>query len=335
MQVQGIRNERKRNIMQLELAVVLSCTDAGCQTQYLAGDASIVASYSAPMREHGIVAQPGQLVAIDQSSDRPQIVYRFPQIQVQQGTNGYVLTENGRPIDPEQLCTKTFPEIRAMYERLETAQRLDPKRVVEQGYDRIAERYLEWAESDASGVRERYTSLLLTRLHPGAQVLELGCGAGVPITRALARRFEVTGVDISARQIALARQHVPQARFIQADMTELDLPLESYDGVAAFYALFHVPREQQPQLLDHIASWLRPGGLLVATMGTQASKGGVEEDWLGAPMYWSSYDSEANVRFVRKAGLDIVQAREETVKEDGEPVTFLWIVAHKPGGGIH
>jgi hypothetical protein len=73
-------------------------------------------------------------------------------------------------------------------------------------------------------------------------------------------------------------------------------------------------------------------------MGTQASKGGVEEDWLGAPMYWSSYDSETNVRLVRDAGLDIIQAGEETVEEDGEPVTFLWIVARKPGrikGTVH
>ena len=172
-------------------------------------------------------------------------------------------------------------------------------------------------------MRERYVGVLLQELPPGARVLELGCGAGVPIARALAQRFDVTGVDISARQIELARQHVPQARFVQADMAQLDLPPESYDGIAAFYALFHIPREQQPRLLANIASWLRPGGLLVATMGIRASKGDVEEDWLGAPMYWSSYDSETNVRLVREAGLEIVQAREETVEEHGEQVDIL------------
>jgi ubiquinone/menaquinone biosynthesis C-methylase UbiE len=208
----------------------------------------------------------------------------------------------------------------------------DPKQIVAQGYDRIAERFLAWAENDTSGMREQYTHVLLQELPPGAKVLELGCGAGVPITRVLAQRFEVTGVDISARQIELARQHVPQARFIQADMAQLDLPPESYDGVAAFYALFHIPREQQPHVLQSIASWLRPGGMLVVTMATQASKGDVEEDWLGAPMFWSSYDSETNVRLVRKTGLEIVRAREETVEEHGEQATFLWVVARKPGG---
>ena len=72
-----------------------------------------------------------------------------------------------------------------------------------------------------------------------------------------------------------------------------------------------------------------PGGLLIATMGTQSSPGGVEDDWLGAPMYWSSYDSRTNVRLVREAGLAIVQAREERVEEHGEEVAFLWIVARK------
>jgi cyclopropane fatty-acyl-phospholipid synthase-like methyltransferase len=217
-----------------------------------------------------------------------------------------------------------------MCRRRATAKTSDPKRIVEQGYDQIAERYLAWAESDASKTRERYVTLLHRELPRGARVIELGCGAGVPATRMLAQDFEVTGVDLSARQIALARQNVPQARFLQADITQLDLPPESYDGIVALYALFHVPREEQPSLLCSMASWLRPGGLLVATMGTQASEGDVEADWLGAPMYWSSYKSATNVRLVQKAGLEITQAREETVEEHGEQATFLWIVARKP-----
>jgi SAM-dependent methyltransferase len=146
----------------------------------------------------------------------------------------------------------------------------------------------------------------------------------------LAQRFQVTGVDISARQISLARQYVPQAHFVQADMAELDLPPESYHGVIALYAILHLPRDEQPQLLENVASWLRPGGLLVATMSTRASAGGIEEDWLGAPMYWSSYDSETNVQLVRDAGLDIVSTEIETVVEFDETVSFLWIVARKP-----
>jgi len=216
-----------------------------------------------------------------------------------------------------------------MYQRLEAVDALDPKQVVEQGYDRIAERYVEWAQDGRTEERARYTSVLLDELSPGATVLDLGCGAGVPTTQQLAQRFEVTGVDVSARQIALAQQSVPEAQFIQADITQLDFPPASFDAVAAFYSIIHVPRQEQAKLLRDIASWLRPGGLLVATMGAHSMKVDFDADFLGAPMYWSSFDSQTNRRLVKEAGLHIVNAREETAKEFDEPVTFLWIVAQK------
>jgi len=239
------------------------------------------------------------------------------------------LTKGGSPVDPDRLRADFFPEIRAMYQRLEAVDALDPKQVVEQGYDRIAERYVEWAQDGRTEERARYTSVLLDELSPGATVLDLGCGAGVPTTQQLAQRFEVTGVDVSARQIALAQQSVPEAQFIQADITQLDFPPASFDAVAAFYSIIHVPRQEQAKLLRDIASWLRPGGLLVATMGAHSMKANFDEDFLGAPMYWSSFDSQTNRRLVKEAGLHIVNAREETAKEFDEPVTFLWIVAQK------
>ena len=47
-------------------------------------------------------------------------------------------------------------------------------------------------------------------------------------------------------------------------------------------------------------------------------------------MYWSSHDSETNRRMVREAGLEIVSAKEETTRADGESETFLWVIARKP-----
>jgi SAM-dependent methyltransferase len=208
----------------------------------------------------------------------------------------------------------------------------EAKRIVADGYDRIAETYRDWAARSPGEVRTRYTDLLLATLPPGAAVLELGCGTGQPVTRRLAERFHVTGVDIAARHIALARAAIPQARFIQADMAALDFPPGSFDAVGAFYSIIHLPREEHADLLRRIAGWLRPGGLLVATMGAGDTPAGVEADWLGAPMYWSHFDSTTNRRLVTAAGLDLVAARDETEDEDGTPVTFLWVVARKPGG---
>ncbi len=207
---------------------------------------------------------------------------------------------------------------------------MDPKRVVAEGYDRIAERYAAWAAGVRDEERQRYTALLLESLPPGAEVLELGCGSGVPTTKRLAERIAVTGVDISARQIELARRNVPGVRFVHADMTTLEFPPASFDAVTAFYAITHVPREEHGPLFRSIAEWLRPNGLLVATMGAGAAEGDIEEDWLGAPMYFSHFDADTNRRLVEEAGLRIETARVEVADEDGVPIPFLWVVARKP-----
>ena len=206
----------------------------------------------------------------------------------------------------------------------------DPKAIVARGYDAIAERYAAWSAMVRVAERERYTRLLLTALPAGAAVLELGCGAGLPTTQRLAARFAVTGADLSPRQIELARHTIPNATFIVGDMTTLAFPPASFDAVCAFYAITHVPREEHAGLLVRIAAWLRPGGLFVASFSDGGTTGEVEDDWHGAPMYFSGYDAEANRRLVRDAGLVIEQARAETDMEFGRPTTFLWIVARKP-----
>ena len=206
---------------------------------------------------------------------------------------------------------------------------LDPKRLVEQGYDRIAGRHHEWGAQARPGEKARYAAVLFERLPGGASVVELGCGSGSTTTERLAERFQLTGVDISARQIELIRQRIPHATFIQADMASLDFPAESFNGVAAFYSIIHVPRAEHAGLLRRIAAWLRPGGILVATMGASSTEAGYDDDWLGAPMYWSHFDSETNRRLVEQAGLTILTAQVETAEEHGAPSTFLWVIAEK------
>lgn len=206
----------------------------------------------------------------------------------------------------------------------------DPAALVADGYDRIARRYLAWSRGRAS--REHYLDRLLTLLPEGSHVLELGCGAGEPVARMLAARHRVVGVDVSPVQLDLARRNAPSARFLLADMTRVEFPPASFDAVAAFYSLIHVPREQHADLLTRIVRWLRPGGLALLTMGAGDAPGGVEDDWLGVPMYFSHFDAPTNRALAVRAGLRIEEAEVVTDDEDGHPARFLWVLGRAPGG---
>ena len=185
---------------------------------------------------------------------------------------------------------------------------MEPKEMVARGYDTIAERYYQWACQGQTGVRQQSVSFLVEHLPGGAAILELGSGSGKPTAQMLAQHFEVTGVDLSARHIELARQNVPNATFLQADMTALTFPPASFDAVVAFYSIIHVPRDEQPKLFYDICRWLKPGGLFVAVLGTEDVPEQILPDFLGAPMYWSHFDSPTNQRLVEEAGLRIVSS---------------------------
>ena len=205
----------------------------------------------------------------------------------------------------------------------------NPKDVVARGYDAIALRYAEWASSFQTPTM-RWVRDLLARLPDDSDILDLGCGRAVPATRELARRHRVTGVDISAAQIALARHHVPEATFVHADAAELELPPESYDAVVSLFMFGHVPRDEQGPLLERVATWLRPRGFLLATLGTGDTAGEVESDWLGAPMFFASFDPETNRTLLRAAGFELL--RDEVVPQE-EPghglVSFMWVLAQR------
>ncbi len=202
--------------------------------------------------------------------------------------------------------------------------------LVADGYDAIGETFAEWRMRIVGDPRDEWEAALVERLDDGGRLLELGCGAGASETQRLARRFRLTGVDISPRQVERARAAVPEAEFLCADFTDLDLPAASFDGVVSFYVFNHVPRELLAPLLGRIHDWLVPGGWLMVAFG-ESDNPGWTGDWLGAPTFFASFPPETNSRLVRAAGFAI--ERDEVVQfEEPEPGAgtgrFQWVLAH-------
>jgi SAM-dependent methyltransferase len=200
------------------------------------------------------------------------------------------------------------------------------KSVVARAYDAMVEEFLEWGARGNDTTRDELLAAFMARLPAGGSVLDLGCGAGIPSTRLLAERFRVTGVDISAAQVAAARRNVPLATFLQADLAALEFAAGSFDGIAAFYSISHVPREEHAHVFARIARWLRPGGLFVASLSADDSPDW-QGEWLGQPMFFSGHDADANRRLLRDAGFELLVEDDIDVPEPEGSVSFLWVLA--------
>jgi ubiquinone/menaquinone biosynthesis C-methylase UbiE len=203
------------------------------------------------------------------------------------------------------------------------------KQTVEAGYDALADNFGEWMARVEGDPWQRFLDELAGRLPAGARVLDLGCGNGAKIAR-VADRFDVTAVDISEQQLRLARVAVPEASFVQADFTELDLPTEELDAVTALYSIVHVPREEQPALFARILGWLKPGGLFLASLSHVGGEDRVDE-WLGVDMFFSGFDADTNRRLLREAGFELLADELVWMQEPESEVAFLWVLAKKPG----
>ncbi len=161
--------------------------------------------------------------------------------------------------------------------------------IVEQGYDAMADAYLDYIDQMTGDPRLRFLDQLLGRLRSGSQIVDLGCGAGIPCTAKLAEQHNVLGIDISAEQLRRARDRIPSARFTKADIATVDLPPRTLDAVTAFYSLTHIPRVEHAEVFRRIASWLKEDGYLLATLSARGESDGIQDDFVGVPMYFSGY----------------------------------------------
>jgi len=205
----------------------------------------------------------------------------------------------------------------------------DPKDIVRNGYDLVSIAYRAEVFDRSDPLCIRYSAWLaemLAVLPPAAAVLDLGCGNGNPASRLLHDAgFAVTGVDISPVQISRARAAMPGVSFICADMSDLAFSPRTFSAVVCFYALIHVPLDEQPAILASIYQWLQPGGYLIATVGAEAWTG-VEDDWLGVPgglMYWSQADTATYLTWCANIGFRLCWS--DFIPEGGGGHTLLLV----------
>jgi 2-polyprenyl-3-methyl-5-hydroxy-6-metoxy-1,4-benzoquinol methylase len=157
------------------------------------------------------------------------------------------------------------------------------------GYEAAASEFM--ARRGPPGIGTAIVRAWARRLAPGAAILDLGCGHGVPLASALLDDgFAIHGVDASPTLAAAFRDRFPQARVACEAVEESSFFGRTFDGVLAVGLLFLLEAETQRALIPRVARALNPGGRFLFSAPAQACTWtdvltGRRSQSLGAPAY--------------------------------------------------
>ena len=111
------------------------------------------------------------------------------------------------------------------------------------------------------GQDPRWRRFLVSRIPPGARVLDVATGTGAVARELLARGCTVTGLDQSAEMLAEARRTLPpHVKLVEASAESLPFEDASFDALTFTYLLRYV--DDPPAVLRELARVVRPGGTL-------------------------------------------------------------------------
>lgn len=117
----------------------------------------------------------------------------------------------------------------------------------------------------------RYAAVLevLAQLPPIATVLNVGCGFGV-FDRLLPASWQLTGVDVSEHEIAVAREwagvHRPHWRYVVGAVESVPLAPHSFDLIVLSEVIEHIPSEALPAIFATTHKLLKPSGRLLVSV---------------------------------------------------------------------
>ena len=190
-------------------------------------------------------------------------------------------------------------------------------------FDRIGKRYDEsFTERDAQVAEGNW---LISQLSPGARVLDLGCGSGLPTCKQLLDAgVDVVGVDESAEMLALAGQQAPGGTYLHRDLRNI-ADLGEFDAAVAFFSLIMLPKADVPSLLSQLRSQLRgPKLLLIAMVLGDFDQFPIV--FMGEPIAVTAYPPDDLAHIVERAGfdcLDLSEVKAEAEKNRLEVQLFL------------
>jgi 2-polyprenyl-3-methyl-5-hydroxy-6-metoxy-1,4-benzoquinol methylase len=133
-----------------------------------------------------------------------------------------------------------------------------------EAYEQYALEFLQRRDTSLVGVRtaERWAR----SLKPNSNVLEIGCGGGIPVTQTLVDSgLNLWAIDSSPTMVKTFRDRYPDIPVECASVLESDFFQKKYDAVISIGLIFILNEEGQLKMLSRVSEILRSGGNFLFT----------------------------------------------------------------------
>ncbi|HLO31099.1 MAG TPA: methyltransferase domain-containing protein [Anaerolineales bacterium] len=185
-------------------------------------------------------------------------------------------------------------------------------------YDRVAAQYAEKFkdEMDDKPFDRDCLDRLAREVGSLGPICDMGCGPG-QIARYLHRQgVDTLGVDLSSGMVTEAQRLNPEIHFHQGDMLALPDADHSWGGIAAFYCIIHIPREQIVDALRELKRVLKAGGVLLVTFHIGDEVKHIEAWWeKPVNLDFAFYQPAEMETWLKEAGYEL----EETLVREPNP----------------
>ena len=158
----------------------------------------------------------------------------------------------------------------------------------------------------------------------GKKILDIGCGAGVDVAYLIEKAFDPLGVDLTPKFLEMARKRVPNGKFEQADITDLQFADNTFDGIVSNCSLHHVPSESLDKTFRGLNRVLKPNGKLLVFIPNGKGEGFVNDPFDPSKKIFVNFISAEkltqllNQNNFKKLSYKFLKSENETDFADGE-----------------
>ena len=153
-------------------------------------------------------------------------------------------------------------------------------------YDEIAHLWESEKFNRENGIAQHKKAMQFAKNTGSA--LDIGCGCtGRLIDLLIANGFSPEGVDISEKKISIAKKKHPDVQFYHDDICSWSIP-KKYDFITAWDSIWHIPLEEQENVIGKIVNSLNKGGVFIFSFGGTDEAGDKRDSYMGPEVYYSS-----------------------------------------------